>query len=58
VDNVVRNGCVANPEYTSENVEGVRRLLKAIEGDEEVEATTISTVGEKGYDGFTYAIKK
>ena len=49
---------MANPEYTNENIEGVRRLLKAIEGDEEVDATTISTVGEKGYDGFTYAIKK
>ena len=58
MDNVVRNGSVANPEYTNENIEGVRRLLKAIEGDEEVDATTVSTVGEKGYDGFTYAIKK
>jgi predicted O-methyltransferase YrrM len=58
VDNVVRRGRVANPEYTDETVEGVRRLLEAIEGDEEVDATTISTVGEKGYDGFIYAIKK
>jgi len=33
-------------------------LLEAIEGDEEVDATTISTVGERGYDGFIYAIKK
>ena len=58
VDNVVRSGLVADPEYTDDNAEGVRRLLKAMEGDEEVEATTIATVGEKGYDGFTYAIKK
>ena len=58
MDNVVRSGRVADPEYTDEKVEGVRRLLKAMEGDEEVEATTISTVGEKGYDGFTYVIKK
>ena len=29
-----------------------------MEGDEEVEATTIATVGEKGFDGFTYAIRK
>jgi len=58
VDNVVRSGLVADPEYTDEKVEGVRRLLKAIEGDEEIEATTISTVGDKGYDGFIYAIKK
>ena len=58
MDNVVRAGRVADLEYTDENVEGVRRLLRAIKGDEEVEATTISTVGEKDYDGFIYAIKK
>ena len=58
MDNVVRSGLVADPEYTEEKVEGVRRLLKAMEGDEEVEATTIATVGEKGHDGFIYAIKK
>lgn len=58
VDNVVRAGLVANPEYTDEGTEGVRKLLRAIEGDKEVEATTIATVGEKGYDGFIYAIKK
>ncbi|KAJ2922919.1 hypothetical protein H1R20_g14183, partial [Candolleomyces eurysporus] len=57
VDNVVRRGIVANPEYTDPSVEGVRALLKAIQGDKEVEATTIGTVGEKGYDGFLYAIK-
>jgi predicted O-methyltransferase YrrM len=51
VDNVVRSGFVAHPE-------GVRSLLKAMEGDDEVEATIIATVGEKGYDGFIYAIKK
>ena len=58
MDNVVRSGLVADPEYTEEKVEGVRRLVKAMEGDEEVEATTIATVGEKGHDGFIYAIKK
>jgi hypothetical protein len=31
--------------------------LKAIQADKEVEATTIATVGDKGYDGFLYAIK-
>ena len=58
MDNVVWDGLVADPEYTDEKVEGVRKLLKAMEGDDEIEATTISTVGEKGYDGFIYAIKK
>ena len=29
------------------DVEGIRTLLKAIRGDEEVDATTIATVGER-----------
>ena len=61
MDNVVWNGYPADPEYTGSEtrvVEGIRKLLKVIKGDEEVDATTISTVGEKGYDGFLYAIKK
>ncbi|RDB17094.1 tRNA threonylcarbamoyladenosine dehydratase [Hypsizygus marmoreus] len=58
VDNVVRYGRVADPSYIDDNIEGVRNLLKAIQGDAEVDATTIGTVGEKGYDGFLYAIRK
>ena len=60
MDNVVWNGYPADPEYTdmSGDVEGIRMLLKAIQGDKEVDATTIATVGERGYDGFLYAIKK
>jgi len=58
VDNVVRNGRVARTEITNdESVEGVRRLLEYIQNDKEVEATTIATVGSKGYDGFTYALR-
>ncbi|KAF6759599.1 O-methyltransferase-domain-containing protein [Ephemerocybe angulata] len=58
VDNVCRAGRVADLEYSDVLVDGVRTLLMGIEGDKEVEATTISTVGEKGYDGFLYAIRK
>jgi len=58
VDNVVRNGDVANPANTDSRSEGVRRLLKALKDDPEAEATTIATVGDKGYDGFLYAIRK
>ncbi|KAJ7748350.1 O-methyltransferase family 3 protein [Mycena metata] len=58
VDNVVRYGRVADPEYTDTNVEGVRRLLKGLKGDTDVEATTIGTVGDKGYDGYLYAVRK
>jgi len=57
VDNVVRNGVVSNLDYTDEKTEGVRRLLHSLKDDREVDATTIATVGAKGFDGFLYAIK-
>ena len=47
MDNVVRRGRVAIPDYSDEKVEGVRRLLEYLKSDDEVECTTISTVGEK-----------
>ncbi|KAK0486459.1 O-methyltransferase-domain-containing protein [Armillaria novae-zelandiae] len=58
VDNVVQNGRVGNPADTSESGAGVRKLLSALKDDDEVEATTIGTAGEKGYDGFLYAVRK
>jgi len=58
VDNFVRRGKVGDPNYVDGSVEGIRTLLKALKDDPEVEATTIATVGEKGYDGFLYAIRK
>ncbi|KAF7290873.1 O-methyltransferase family 3 protein [Mycena kentingensis (nom. inval.)] len=58
VDNVVRYGRVADPAYTDENVEGVRRLLAGVKDDPDVDATTIGTVGTKGYDGFMYIVRK
>ncbi|KAF9652344.1 O-methyltransferase family 3 protein [Thelephora ganbajun] len=57
VDNVVRDGKVADLENKDSMVEGARRLLEVLKADPEVSATTISTVGEKGYDGFTFALK-
>lgn len=54
----MRNGRTADPAYSDDDVEGVRALLKALQNDKAVEATTIATVGNKGYDGFLYAIRK
>lgn len=55
VDNVVRNGEVANPASADASVRGVRRMMDAIAGDPEirdrVDATAVQTVGVKGYDG-------
>jgi hypothetical protein len=49
---------VAQTEVTdNENVNGVRALLEYLKEDADLDATTIHTVGEKGFDGFTYAIK-
>ncbi|KAK7460978.1 hypothetical protein VKT23_008906 [Stygiomarasmius scandens] len=58
VDNVVRYGRVADPDLSDPNIEGVRGLLRMLKEDTEVEATTMGTVGEKGYDGFIYAVRK
>jgi predicted O-methyltransferase YrrM len=56
VDNVVRKGEVARADSNDPNVEGVRRMNVQIAANPRVRATTIQTVGSKGYDGFTLAI--
>ncbi|KAJ7059741.1 O-methyltransferase [Mycena amicta] len=58
VDNVGRRGRLIDPENKDPSIEGTRALLKYIKDDPEVEATTIHTVGEKGFDGFLYALVK
>jgi predicted O-methyltransferase YrrM len=55
VDNVVRKGAVVDPENRDPNVLGVRRLNDKLAQLETVSATTVQTVGSKGYDGFTLA---
>jgi hypothetical protein len=54
---MVRNGRVDNLSHVDKSTEGVRALLKMVSEDKEVDATTIATVGEKGYDGFMYAVR-
>ncbi|KAB5593053.1 O-methyltransferase [Ceratobasidium theobromae] len=59
VDNVVRNGRVADESIKDEddpNIKGTRLLLRHVQSDSTVEATTIATVGDKGYDGFMFAM--
>ncbi|KAF7359915.1 hypothetical protein MVEN_00717400 [Mycena venus] len=58
VDNVGQSGGPRKLQNTHPWIEGVRQLLRYIKDDTEVEATTIHTVGEKGFDGFLYAIRK
>jgi predicted O-methyltransferase YrrM len=56
VDNVVRAGQVANPDSDDPSVLGTRELHDVIAAEPRVSATTIQTVGTKGYDGFTLAL--
>lgn len=56
VDNVIRNGAVVDGASTDPNVVGVRKFNELLSADSRVTATTIQTVGAKGYDGMTVAI--
>ena len=53
---MVRNGAVADPASTDPDVLGVRRFHQLLAAEHRVSATTIQTVGSKGYDGFTLAL--
>jgi predicted O-methyltransferase YrrM len=55
-DNVIRNGAVIDPASEEPSVQGSRRLHDLIASEPRVSATTIQTVGLKGYDGFTLAL--
>jgi predicted O-methyltransferase YrrM len=58
-DNVVRDGELANDDTEDERALGMRRfheLLAAERATGRVSATTVQTVGAKGYDGFTLAL--
>ena len=56
VDNVVRDGAVIDADSTDESVRGVRRFNEIVAHERRVSATTLQTVGSKGYDGFTLMV--
>jgi predicted O-methyltransferase YrrM len=56
IDNVIRDGAVIDAASTDPDVQGVRRLNELLAAERRVSATTIQTVGSKGYDGFTMAL--
>ena len=56
VDNVVRKGAVIESKSKDPDVQGVRRLNEMLAKESRVTATTIQTVGSKGYDGFTLVL--
>lgn len=59
-DNVVRAGELVNADSADAGVQGMRRfhelLARERVGGQRVTATTVQTVGAKGYDGFTLAL--
>jgi predicted O-methyltransferase YrrM len=55
-DNVVRAGGLADASSTDELVQAVRRFHELVAAEPRLTATTIQTVGSKGYDGFLFAL--
>ncbi|HEX6689238.1 MAG TPA: O-methyltransferase [Solirubrobacterales bacterium] len=56
VDNVVRDGSLALADSDDATTEAQRHLQEMLAADPRVGATTIQTVGAKGYDGFSIAL--
>ena len=56
LDNVIRDGAVADASNPDPAVQGVRRANELMANSPRVSATAIQTVGSKGYDGFAVAL--
>ena len=56
IDNVIRDGEVANPKSTDPSVTGTRAMFAKLAADPRLEATALQTVSSKGYDGFAIAL--
>jgi len=55
IDNVVRDGEIADAGNDDPKVVGSRAVVEHVAKDPRVEATVIQTVGRKGYDGMLVA---
>ena len=56
VDNVVRDGKVADASSDDEDIQGIRRMTEWLNTQPNISATAIQTVGGKSYDGFLMGI--
>jgi len=56
IDNVVREGEIVDAASPDAAVQGVRRMNERIAGESRVTATTLQTVGGKGYDGLAFVL--
>ena len=57
-DNVVRDGEIIDERSTDTAVRAVRQLYEDIAAEPRVSATSIQTVGAKGYDGFCMLVTR
>lgn len=55
-DNVVLGGALIDADSEDQRAHGMRRFHELLAGEPRVSATTVQTVGTKGYDGFTLAL--
>lgn len=55
IDNVVRDGAVADPTSDDPRVRGVRAVIEDVAADPRLDATALQTVGVKGWDGLLIA---
>ncbi len=56
VDNVIRDGEIANASSTDSSITGTRTMFEKLAANPLLSATALQTVGSKGYDGFAFAI--
>ncbi len=56
IDNVVREGAVADPATADASARGAQAVFDAVAAEPRVNATALQTVGDKGWDGFLLAV--
>jgi len=56
VDNVVRDGAIADAASTDPAIQGTRKMFEIISREPRLAATALQTVGAKGYDGFAITL--
>jgi predicted O-methyltransferase YrrM len=56
VDNVVREGAIADAGSADPSIQGTRRFFDLLAAEPRVTAAAIQTVGEKGHDGLAFAL--
>ena len=56
VDNVIRDGKIADPNDPDPSITGTRTMFQMLAANPRLQATALQTVGSKGYDGFAIAL--